>query len=608
MRALWFGVLMLSACSERTEIALDYRIGNIDLATLVRVETYVSVDPSDARAFYADQPYRSVAQGVGYEVRDFDMSGQRTLLITHDSTLGYAFAPGFTFTLLPPAGEAAPPLVITARAVGASSMLGRTPDLPGKFAPGAHVTVTLMDERCNGVTCAGDEACCTDVCTNVLTSAGNCGACGMACAPNGDSCQGGNCLCAGGSACSGGKSCCAGIGCINLDGDAFNCGSCGHACNPGETCTAGQCGCNGGAACGTGGLCCTGSGCSSTGSCPCGAMACNAPNTCCDATAGTCVDLTSDNAHCGDCMNSCTGGLSCSGGACKCNGQICSGGDACCSTGCANLMSSTSNCGACGHACAPNETCTMGECKCGTITCASGQTCCGTACKNLDGDAMNCGACGKVCNAGEQCIGGACICAGTQPPRGCAPNEACCPPNGPSAVGGCFDLSSDQNHCGSCTTPCTSTQQCIMGMCHQTGCNPACTNGNTCDPTTLKCMCGIDTGCVDPLFCCGGVCVNKLTDPRNCGQCGSDVRPKLCCNGQATAHDENHCASCENVCTATELCCRQNGDWTCVASDEKNCGACGNICPLTAPLCCGCGRMGTCQAVLCNMMCLPGGG
>src|SRR6185436_19952746 len=166
MRALVFAVLLLPACSDGTEIALDYQLGNIDLTTLVRVETYVSVDPSDARGFYADQPYRSVAQGVGYEVRDFDGNGQRKMLITHDSTLGYSFAPNFVFTLLPPSGEAAPPLVVAARAVDASAMLGRTPDLPTHFAVGAHLSVALSDQRCHGVACAGDELCCSDVCTN----------------------------------------------------------------------------------------------------------------------------------------------------------------------------------------------------------------------------------------------------------------------------------------------------------------------------------------------------------------------------------------------------------------------------------------------------------
>jgi hypothetical protein len=119
-------LLWVSACSQRDQIALQYHLGNIPLDGLVRVETYVAVDPSDKRVFFADQPYRSVAQGVGYEVRDFDGMGQRKVLITHDSTLGFVFAPSFVFTLLPPSSEAAPPLVVTARAVGPSAMLGRT--------------------------------------------------------------------------------------------------------------------------------------------------------------------------------------------------------------------------------------------------------------------------------------------------------------------------------------------------------------------------------------------------------------------------------------------------------------------------------------------------
>src|SRR5262249_40644457 len=144
-RALILGVLMTQACSEREQIALQYQLSSLDLSTVVRVETYVSVDPADPRNFFIDQPYRSVATGVGYEVRDFDGSGKKKMLITHEATLGFSFSSSFTFTLLPPSSEKAPPLVVFARAVGPSAMLGRTEELKTHFAVNARLQLPLSD-------------------------------------------------------------------------------------------------------------------------------------------------------------------------------------------------------------------------------------------------------------------------------------------------------------------------------------------------------------------------------------------------------------------------------------------------------------------------------
>jgi hypothetical protein len=569
-------------CGGRDEIALDYELSGIDLSQVVRVETYIAVAPSDKRNFFADSPYRSVATGVGYEVRDFDGSGQRKVLITHDNTLGFVFTKNFTFTLLPPSGETPPPLVVTARAVGAAAMLGRTKDLPAAFAINASVKVALSDQRCNGISCATDQACCNDACTNTKSDPLHCGGCGKACAPLGDGCQGGSCLCAGGSACTGSQVCCAMVGCIDLMSDPFNCGACGKSCNPGESCSGGVCQCNGGASCGTNGLCCAMTGCSTTGSCACGSSTCAAPNTCCDTTAGTCVNLMTDNNNCGACKKMCPSGLLCDNGACKCNGQICSQADTCCPAGCANLMSSTANCGSCGHACAANEVCSSGICQCGTTTCTTGQSCCGTACKTLDSDTMNCGACGHACNAGEQCVTGHCVCPGTNPPRACTGSETCCGAAGGTSGGGCFDLSSNHDHCGQCTRACQSTEMCTGGNCMQSACNPPCStaNGNVCNPQTLTCVCGNSTGCTGTNFCCGGVCVDRSTDVRNCGSCGTDVRPNLCCNSVSTPHDAINCTACGAGCSLGQLCCSgANGGFACVAGDASpNCGACGVTC------------------------------
>src|SRR5262249_17969983 len=156
--------------------------------------------------------FRSIATGVGYEVRDVDGTGARTLLITHDSTLGYVFKDTFDLRLLPPVGGTAPPLSINARAVGVSDMIGATMALNGKLATNAKLTVDLSDQRCGGQSCDANMTCCSAACTTVQSDVANCGGCGMDCGTSGDSCSGAACRCAGGSGCAAGGTCCPGLG------------------------------------------------------------------------------------------------------------------------------------------------------------------------------------------------------------------------------------------------------------------------------------------------------------------------------------------------------------------------------------------------------------
>src|SRR5579859_7837726 len=203
MRAM---LMLLCACTPRTEIVLQYQLSGIDLGELVRIETLVSVDPADGRKFFADAPYRELDTGVGIEVRDFNGTGERQALITQDASFGYHFADRFSFTLLPPAGEAPPPLVFHARAMGAGAPIGAAMPLAARFAPGATLAIPLTDQRCAGVACSADQACCSDMCLSVASDEKNCGGCGMDCRSSGDGCAGGLCRCAGGSACMTGQS------------------------------------------------------------------------------------------------------------------------------------------------------------------------------------------------------------------------------------------------------------------------------------------------------------------------------------------------------------------------------------------------------------------
>jgi hypothetical protein len=604
MRQLLLWLALLAGCGERNEIVLHYEVVGISLKDLVRVETLVSVAPSDPREFFTDQPFRMAATGVGYEVRDFDQSGHRKMLITHDASLGFVFADKWIFTLLPPSGESPPPLVINVRAVGVTDTVGRSPPVPARFAKGGSALVKLTDGRCGAKVCGSDQACCNGSCAAINTDASNCGQCGLACGPSGDSCSGAACRCAGGSACTGNKKCCALVGCVDLDTDPFNCGACGTECDPGESCSGGKCTCNGGADCGPGGLCCAATGCSSTGSCPCGIKSCASPNVCCNAATALCVDLKSNNADCGSCGTSCAAPLACVNGACSCKGQICSPGDQCCSAGCANLQNDNANCGSCGHACATNEICVAGSCTCGgAAQCTSTQLCCGGKCVNPTGDFSNCGACDHSCNGLEQCVNSQCFCPGTNPTRACGAGETCCPPSGPS-MGGCFDLSASHDNCGACGHACNGNEQCINRACVASSCS-SCNNGNQC--VSGSCQCNAGPACSGAQFCCtpdvskAPGCTDRLLDPNNCGTCGHVCGPdQLCCNGNCIAHTASNCARCADVCTSTAQCCLSGTGYACVPHDTKNCRLCGDVCSPTLKGACCCAISGgwTCSTVL----------
>jgi hypothetical protein len=236
-------LLALVGCRSREMVQLKYELVGIDPAQVVRIETVVGIDPQDGRGFFADQPYRAVGTGVGYEVTDLDGDGKREFLITQDTTLGFKLAPRFEFTLLPPAEEAAPSLIATARAVGDSrNTLGETMSIKASFGAGATVDIRIADQRCGGAVCAPDERCCDGACRRVNDDAAHCGGCGGAC-NGGETCVGAVCRCGTGSNCEAGRTCCGDSGCFDLMNDAFHCGSCDKKCSPGEACVAGACRC-----------------------------------------------------------------------------------------------------------------------------------------------------------------------------------------------------------------------------------------------------------------------------------------------------------------------------------------------------------------------------
>lgn len=187
-----------------------------------------------------------------------------------------------------------------------------------------------------------------------------------------------------------------------------------------------------------------------------------------------------------------------------------------------------------------------------------------------------------------------------------------------------FDLQTDPQHCGSCTTACNAGQLCSAGKCKA-----------TCDSPTSKCT--LDGG---------PVCVTLGSDPKNCGQCAnacgapdagslaqgtgnpdaglpptsgydagtgwvlgtpsctSSACGAACSGGTTdcgggvcfdTQNHHDHCGGCGTACAAGEWCtsghcCAPgqlycNGACTDVTSSALNCGKCGTTCSGGTPYC-----------------------
>jgi hypothetical protein len=178
------------------------------------------------------------------------------------------------------------------------------------------------------------------------------------------------------------------------------------------------------------------------------------------------------------------------------------------------------------------------------------------------------------------------------------------------ASGGCFDLGSSNQHCGSCAKACAANEECRSSLCVPTSCSPACERGNSCDVAQNKCLCNGGAACLSPNFCCASGCTNRLSDPLNCSVCGNNVSPNLCCGGVPTPHTTSNCSACGASCACGELCCNGLEGWKCIAQDGKHCGGCNSVCPLSGnlpPVCCpGCCcddpmfcSAGTCPDLVC---------
>jgi hypothetical protein len=207
-----------------------------------------------------------------------------------------------------------------------------------------------------------------------------------------------------------------------------------------------------------------------------------------------------------------------------------------------------------GRQCDRDSDCCAGmKCRNGECDCENGFSKCDNRCYDLDTDEAHCGACDTVCGAGETCCSGTCV-----------------------------DLTISRDYCGACGVACAADEICLAGAC--TPCpadNQIC--GNVC--------------CSPSQTCCDGTCVDDLESNENhCGACGKRC-PRICteeqgdppiCNGprccsggvclksKSLQSNPDNCGACGHACAAGESCC--NGECVDFDSDAGNCGECGNDC------------------------------
>ena len=134
-----------------------------------------------------------------------------------------------------------------------------------------------------------------------------------------------------------------------------------------------------------------------------------------------------------------------------------------------------------------------------------------------------------------------------------------CPAGTTDCGGVCLDLQTDVNNCGACGNVCPEAQP---------GFDVGCAAGN--------CFFMREPACGEGLSSCNGVCVNRQTDPLNCGTCGNVCAPGQICFGGQCATDHRCDAgltNCNNVCVDLLI-------------DPANCGVCGRVCA-TGEICFG---------------------
>jgi hypothetical protein len=317
-----------------------------------------------------------------------------------------------------------------------------------------HAAASCLSGACRVGRCdAGFDDCDGDPnngCETDLSTASDCGKCGVACNyPNGSgSCRNGRCQLTG---CDTGRADCNTNPNDGCEADLqlpSNCGACGRVCAQAQNVVSSSCGAMG---------------CS---------FICQAGFADCDGRADNgCEANLSDARSCGACGKNCSGSGHVSSADCAagvCQNIKCDAGFADCngdpSDGCERAINTRSDCGRCDQACAPaHATGTCGAGQCQIASCDSGFGDCDgnpqNGCETTLNTTNHCGACGTVCAVGSTCQNGACGCGGASD---CPSGQSCCSGHCASTAGACFpfpcvpgtDLGANRLNCGACGQAC----------------------------------------------------------------------------------------------------------------------------------------------------------
>jgi hypothetical protein len=200
----------------------------------------------------------------------------------------------------------------------------------------------------------------------------------------------------------------------------------------------------------------------------------------------------------------------------------------------------------------------------------------------------------------EPCPPSACCPAGQDACYAAHKPQFCCPPDKPSCCNSeanlCFGPG--QQCCGDHL--CAASENCCTIPGAPVGCCPAdqaCTLQGCCSQQNVPCgdqCCALALPGADPA-CCNGTCVDKKTDPYNCGGCGKTYlslpphAAPICVNGQPNfaCNDAGWPTKCVNTCCPRGMDCCQN-QCTDTMTDLHNCGRCDNPCQMhtnTTPTC-----------------------
>lgn len=183
--------------------------------------------------------------------------------------------------------------------------------------------------------------------------------------------------------------------------------------------------------------------------------------------------------------------------------------------------------------------------------CLPGLSACGQSCVNLGSDLENCGSCGRRCEATEECLVGVCIDTGPAVQDGLdggvlLPDGAIILPDG-AVVG---PDGSTVGGGGSGGGGGGGGDECVPPFnrgAHCGDCDTVCSGAlPLCAPAGDSFECA--PGCTEPLTACSDRCVDLSTDIDNCGACGQNCPTAICRDGSCVGGFSGHVvAICMNL-------------------------------------------------------------